>query len=387
MGLNAVNRDASHHAKAHLNLADFFTESDQFESSLRQCDAAIELAPSLAEAHNLRGINLEELGRREEAIKAYKEAIRLDPGLADAGKNLSDLECELEVHRCLDLAHAYTESGELEKALHTCDTALALDPSLAEAHKLRGAVLEKLGQRVNSRRAYTEPVQLESGLEEAASRSLATRSVVSERTAPAPGRMSHGTWIGTVSGAVARIGTVFGAIAGVAIVLGFFLPWVRGLDVVISGYDLVSDPAGLEKLGLFEEATLFWLVPVVGIICVLLLTAVGTRPTRSRLLIVAFVRLLAGVIGVIPVFLIMYRVDQLEVSEEVAQIGAVLLALSIKSGAAEILEGARITALGFLGLYLSCLLDVALFFVWVAVSLLLALVEHSKESYHTIHRQ
>jgi tetratricopeptide (TPR) repeat protein len=63
--------------------------------ALHTCETALVLDPDLAEAHNLRGILLEELGRGREALAAYREAVRLDPDLVEAQENLSEAEAEL----------------------------------------------------------------------------------------------------------------------------------------------------------------------------------------------------------------------------------------------------------------------------------------------------
>ncbi len=62
------------------------------EEALRVCDALLITAPELAEAHNLRGIILEQTGDKEEAFEAYKLALELEPGFDDAKQNLLDLE-------------------------------------------------------------------------------------------------------------------------------------------------------------------------------------------------------------------------------------------------------------------------------------------------------
>jgi tetratricopeptide (TPR) repeat protein len=82
-------------AGQHLEQAYSYKETDKFEDALRECDAAIQIDPSLSEAHNLRGIALEELDRPGEAIKAYKQAISLDPDFHEAKSNLALLELEL----------------------------------------------------------------------------------------------------------------------------------------------------------------------------------------------------------------------------------------------------------------------------------------------------
>jgi tetratricopeptide (TPR) repeat protein len=86
--------DPSTEAPQHLEQAYVYEVDGEFENALRECELAIQLAPDWAEAHNLRGIVLEELGRKEEAIAAYREAVRLDPAFREARENLSEAKAE-----------------------------------------------------------------------------------------------------------------------------------------------------------------------------------------------------------------------------------------------------------------------------------------------------
>ena len=89
---NAQSSDAEHH----LNQAShFYEETEEFEKALQACDTALELDPYLAEAHNLRGIILEEFGKVYESRKAYQQAITLDPDFTEAKDNLAALEVDL----------------------------------------------------------------------------------------------------------------------------------------------------------------------------------------------------------------------------------------------------------------------------------------------------
>jgi hypothetical protein len=81
-------------AQQHLKQAYDYEEKDDFENALRECELAIQLDPDWAEPHNLRGILLEELGRKEEAIAAYRQATRLDPAFHDAFTNLLEATTE-----------------------------------------------------------------------------------------------------------------------------------------------------------------------------------------------------------------------------------------------------------------------------------------------------
>ena len=62
---------------AHLERAYGHRDAGELEGALQECDRAIELAPEWAEAHNLRGVVLDEMGWVEEAIAAYEEAVWL----------------------------------------------------------------------------------------------------------------------------------------------------------------------------------------------------------------------------------------------------------------------------------------------------------------------
>ena len=83
--------DRSVGAHEHLAQAYAHEQVQEFEMALRECERALQLDPSLAEAHNLRGILLEELGRKRSAISAYRRALELDPSFEEAKQNLEKL--------------------------------------------------------------------------------------------------------------------------------------------------------------------------------------------------------------------------------------------------------------------------------------------------------
>jgi uncharacterized RDD family membrane protein YckC len=83
-------------AKWHLEQAYTAEERHELETALRECELALQFAPDCAEAHNLRGLILEGLSRKEESLAAYREAVRLDPAFQEAQENLHEAEAELE---------------------------------------------------------------------------------------------------------------------------------------------------------------------------------------------------------------------------------------------------------------------------------------------------
>jgi len=77
-------------ARRHVERAYAHANAGRLEGALQECDRAIELTPGWAEAHNLRGVVLDEMGRAGEAIAAYEEAVELDASFEEAAKNLAE---------------------------------------------------------------------------------------------------------------------------------------------------------------------------------------------------------------------------------------------------------------------------------------------------------
>ena len=101
-------------------------EDNRLEFALTELTAAERQAPQDARIRNFRGVTLARLGRNDEAAQEYHHAVRLDPDLGDAYRNLGLLEWT--EHR-LDVATA-----DLRHAL-----AIAADDSFA--HYYLGRVL------------------------------------------------------------------------------------------------------------------------------------------------------------------------------------------------------------------------------------------------------
>jgi len=119
-----------------------------------------------AAAHLERGVQLEQVGRLEDAIKETEEALRLDPGLVKAHINLlilygraGNLEKAEEHYQAAvqlnptqfpdayyDYGVLMMKEGKLEQAEKSFRAALEIDPSYADAHNNLGLLLEGQGK-------------------------------------------------------------------------------------------------------------------------------------------------------------------------------------------------------------------------------------------------
>jgi tetratricopeptide (TPR) repeat protein len=115
------------------------------DGAIRSYREAIRLDPSLAEAHNNLGNVLLDKGGVDGAIRCYREAIRLDPSLAVAHSNLGN---------------ALRENGEVDGAIRSCREAIRLNPSLAQAHLNLGEALILRGDFAKARNSFQQALDL-----------------------------------------------------------------------------------------------------------------------------------------------------------------------------------------------------------------------------------
>ncbi|MBZ5564182.1 MAG: tetratricopeptide repeat protein [Acidobacteriia bacterium] len=106
-------------------------QQNQLDVALEQLSQAEKAAPTDARVRNFRGIALSRLGRGDEAAAEYREAVRLDPRMAEAYRNLGYLEWS---------------RGHLEAAREALAAALKLSPNDTYAHYYLGRVELESGQ-------------------------------------------------------------------------------------------------------------------------------------------------------------------------------------------------------------------------------------------------
>lgn len=130
-----------------LNRGVSLRELGRREEALASYEQALRLDPNNAHAHNNRGNVLRKLGRRKEALASYEQALRLDPNSVHAHSNRGLVLREL---------------GRREEALVSLDHALHLNPSFANAHLNRALVLRELGRLEEAKQASQEARSLQS---------------------------------------------------------------------------------------------------------------------------------------------------------------------------------------------------------------------------------
>ncbi len=84
-------------AEKYYILASKYYDEDRFTQALTEVNHALELNPKWAEASNLKGLILDELGEQYLALVAYQKAALLDEHFMDARDNLTNLIAELEI--------------------------------------------------------------------------------------------------------------------------------------------------------------------------------------------------------------------------------------------------------------------------------------------------
>ena len=92
-----------------------YDKGRNIKSALGDIDLAIQFEPESAEFHNLRGLILDAIGKTDDAINSYHEAIRLNPNLEDAKANLIDAESDIGNELRKKLSNSSTQQDILLK--------------------------------------------------------------------------------------------------------------------------------------------------------------------------------------------------------------------------------------------------------------------------------
>jgi tetratricopeptide (TPR) repeat protein len=139
----AVTRD---NASAHLNLGVAYEAQDRREEALSEYREAVRLNPGLAQGHNNLANLLEAAGKHEEAIVEYQEALRLKPNAELAHLNLGG---------------ALAGLGRYEEGMGHYAEAARLDPTDPRPPYLMGKALLRQGRGEEAVARFREALRLD----------------------------------------------------------------------------------------------------------------------------------------------------------------------------------------------------------------------------------
>ena len=83
-------------AKQHLDQALLYTEDDEMDDAMAECELARQTIPPIAMAYNYLGLILHQTNQIESAIEAYLKAISFNPKFYAARQNLRDARVKLK---------------------------------------------------------------------------------------------------------------------------------------------------------------------------------------------------------------------------------------------------------------------------------------------------
>ncbi len=123
-----------------------YGESGKYKEAIKSYKQAIRIDPDFVHAHNNLGAAYYMLGRYQEAIKSHKQALRIDPDYRDAHYNLGIASYELDKY---------------EEAIKSYKHAIRIDPDLAEAHYNLGAAYYMLGRYQEAIKSYKLAIRID----------------------------------------------------------------------------------------------------------------------------------------------------------------------------------------------------------------------------------
>jgi tetratricopeptide (TPR) repeat protein/O-antigen ligase len=151
--VQALGQDAREGALRYRRaLAQYLSDEKLWDQALREWDQVLAQAPQHATACFGRGVALAGLGRRDEALEAYRKAVSLE------GRSVAFR---------LRLAQTLWETDQYYQAMTEWGTVIAQEPGNVEARLALAAGYARIGQRTEALREYARILQLVPGQPEA----------------------------------------------------------------------------------------------------------------------------------------------------------------------------------------------------------------------------
>ena len=117
--------------RAHHNLGLALSRIGKIQEAIGHYEQALRIQPDSPEAHCNLGNALAQAGGVGEAIRHYEQALRIRPGYVEARNNLGT---------------ALLQAGRVQEAIVQFDLALRIKPDFAEAHHNLGLALLRIGR-------------------------------------------------------------------------------------------------------------------------------------------------------------------------------------------------------------------------------------------------
>lgn len=147
-GLQAVQLDSTIAYELHYHLGNAYMRQGNLARAISHYKEAIQqpILPALKlDSYNNLGSLLKELGKLDNAVKAFQNALEIDPTFAIAHHNLG---------------LTYKAMGILDRAVESYHRALKLNPYNAETHQNLGVVFLKMGRVPESLAAFKAAIAL-----------------------------------------------------------------------------------------------------------------------------------------------------------------------------------------------------------------------------------
>ena len=134
-----------------LSAEEWFNEGNalydlgKHDEAIKAYDRSISINPQYAEAWINKGNALYGLGKYDEAIKAYDQAISINPQFAEAWYNKGN---------------ALYGLGKYDEAIKAYDQAISINPQFAEAWNNKGNALRDLGKYDEAIKAYDQAISI-----------------------------------------------------------------------------------------------------------------------------------------------------------------------------------------------------------------------------------
>lgn len=127
----------------------------QYEPAVKELRQAIKQSPDWDDPHYVLALSLTELNKLKEAIEEYKQVIAL--AIKDEPKILA----------YYNMGNAYADLGEYENAIRSYKQAIKLDPTLSKPHNNLGLAFAALGRVAEAVKEFKQAVQLKPDYAEA----------------------------------------------------------------------------------------------------------------------------------------------------------------------------------------------------------------------------